>query len=174
MREGLAVQRRDDVAARTASVLGHEGQRRLEEGIRRRMHVSWQPGVAEHRRGILAVVRCPHADAVQLVEVIRLIGADPGWFLVHGICSIALRRSAIDRRRTREPGSVLSDLAERGRSEDLDAGVPGGRGLDAAHVDRRGLETPALTDGYALAGVPVERLAAAGCVQAQQPGAVGA
>src|SRR5690242_4488054 len=33
-------------------------------------------------------------------------------------------------------GSVLSDLAERGRTEDLDAAVLDGRSLHAAHVHR--------------------------------------
>src|SRR5579859_6471781 len=70
--------------------------------------------------------------------------------------------------------SVLSNLAERGRTEDLDAAVPLGRSLHAAHIHRPGTDTPAVTVGDGLAGVPVERLAAAGCVQAEQPGAAGA
>src|SRR4249919_3395893 len=70
--------------------------------------------------------------------------------------------------------SALTDLAERGRAEDLDAAVLRGRGLHAAHVQRPGVDAPAVIASDGLAGVPVERLAAAGCVQAQQPGAAGA
>src|SRR5258705_9241091 len=70
--------------------------------------------------------------------------------------------------------SALSDLAERGRTEDLDAAVLLGRSLHATHVHRPGIDAPAVIASGGLAGVPVERLAAARCVQAQQPGAVGA
>src|SRR5260370_33420784 len=70
--------------------------------------------------------------------------------------------------------SALSDLAERGRTEDLDAAVLLGRGLHASHVYRPGIDAPAVIASDGLAGVPVERLAAARCVQAQQRGAVGA
>src|SRR5712671_2886758 len=70
--------------------------------------------------------------------------------------------------------SALSDLAERGRAEDLDATVLPGRSLHATHVHRPGIDAPAVIARDGLAGVPVERLAAAGCVEAQQPGAAGA
>ena len=70
--------------------------------------------------------------------------------------------------------SALSDVAERGRAEELDAAVLLGRGPHAAHVHGPGVDAPAVTGRDGLAGVPVERLAAAGRVQAQQPGAVGA
>jgi hypothetical protein len=70
--------------------------------------------------------------------------------------------------------SALSDLAERGRAEDLDAAVLLGRGLHATHVQRPGIDAPAVIASDGLAGVPVERLAAARRVQAQQPGAAGA
>jgi hypothetical protein len=65
-------------------------------------------------------------------------------------------------------------VAERGRAEDLDAAVLLGRILHAPHVHRPGIDAPAVIARDGLAGVPVERLAAARCVEAQQPGAVGA
>jgi AcrR family transcriptional regulator len=64
-------------------------------------------------------------------------------------------------------------VAERGRAEDLDAAVLLGRSLHAAHIHRPGVDAPAVIDRDGLAGVPVERLAAARRVQAQQPGAAG-
>src|SRR5438128_1401650 len=69
--------------------------------------------------------------------------------------------------------SALSDLAERGRTEDLDATVLPGRSLHATHVHRPGIDAPAVIALDGLAGVPVESLAAARCVEAQQPGAAG-
>jgi hypothetical protein len=67
----------------------------------------------------------------------------------------------------------LSDLAERGRTEDLDASVLFGGGLHATHVDWPGFDAPTVTASDRLAGVPVERLTAARGVEAQQPSAVG-
>ena len=70
--------------------------------------------------------------------------------------------------------SGLIALAEWGRTEDLDATVLLGRGVDAAHVYRPGIDAPTVIVRHGFACVPVERLTAARCVEAQQPSAFGA
>jgi hypothetical protein len=81
--EGPAVERTEGVTAHAARVLGHEGERRLEPDVRPGKQMSRQPGIGEQRGAVLAVVRGQQADAVHVVKIGRLTGADTDRFALH-------------------------------------------------------------------------------------------
>src|SRR6516164_6667045 len=86
MFEREAVERGDDISGNAVRVLRHRGQRWFEDRIGGRVHLSWQPGIAEHRGPIAAVERGQQADAVQVIEVTPLVGPDPDFIVIHKAC----------------------------------------------------------------------------------------
>ena len=65
----MAVQRADDIAADPGRILGHEGQRRLEQRVRCGVHVAEQLVVPVQRGRVVAVAAGLQADLVQRVEI---------------------------------------------------------------------------------------------------------
>jgi hypothetical protein len=145
--------------------------------------LAWVGGVSQgaQPRQLRAPVRCSREAALLLslsghgatraVDLASLPLAGRRDFGA-AFCSRVAPRPAFGGQAPRRSG--LSDLAERGRTEDFDATVLLGRSLHATHVYRPGIDAPTVIARDGFAGVPVERLAAAGCVEAQQSSAVGA
>ena len=86
MFEREAIERGDDISGNAVCVLRHRGQRWFEDRIWGRVHLSGQPGIVERRGPIAAVERGQQADAVQVIEVTRLVGPDPDFIVIHKAC----------------------------------------------------------------------------------------